>query len=545
MPADTSLGENAPAVPHHHYEGNDDFTRLHITPFDSELLKIVLPPSILLKAQNLSFHTIETFPEKRYGFVDLPKADAEKIKKKLNGAVLKGAKMRIDKAKEETRENPHGEEVKKEKKDKKPKDATDKSKKRKRDAKDNVVDGIALTDRIVKRGWTEVSDHKEKKKARKDKSDKDAKDAKDKKRKEKSRLKSRYTEGEECLFKTKVPSNATKYLPNDDATRKKKRKGNLREVTVHEFEKTTKFPTFLKNSAGDFSRTAAKEFVKGKGWVDEEGNVVEIAKEEKVSLTKILKAKLPKTPSKKRPVVQEEDSDDTSSSGTSSDESSDEGSSDDTPKKPVTAVQNPEPAEQTTPKAEVSRPVSSSSSRSLTIKIPPPEVPSDNAVHPLEALYKRKKPDEGTATATTPAKEAEPFSFFGSGGEIEEDDTNDNDDDQQMPPMPMTPFTRQDLEWRTIRSAAPTPDTAHPSRVQWLPHYDDEDVDDLVDLDADDDEDEGEEKADKGKASAESDFQSWFWENRRDLNKSWMTRRKTAAKEKRHRENKARASRAV
>jgi hypothetical protein len=49
----------------------------------------------------------------------------------------------------------------------------------------------------------------------------------------------------------------------------------------------------------------------------------------------------------------------------------------------------------------------------------------------------------------------------------------------------------------------------------------------------------------QGRQTATTDFQKWFWENRRDLNKSWMTRRKTAAKEKRHRENKARASKAV
>jgi hypothetical protein len=49
----------------------------------------------------------------------------------------------------------------------------------------------------------------------------------------------------------------------------------------------------------------------------------------------------------------------------------------------------------------------------------------------------------------------------------------------------------------------------------------------------------------QGKQSATTDFQKWFWENRRDLNRSWMTRRKTAAKEKRHRENKARASKAL
>ena len=66
--------------------------------------------------------------------------------------------------------------------------------------------------------------------------------------------------------------------------------------------------------------------------------------------------------------------------------------------------------------------------------------------------------------------------------------------------------------------------------------------------DNEDFEDEDEETAQPAKPLdqvAKSDFQNWFWENRGDLNRSWMKRRKTSAKERRHRENKARASRAT
>ena len=71
------------------------YTRLHITPFDPDLLRIILPSAILPTAKDISYHSLQTFPEQRYGFVNLPAADADKIRKKLNGATLRGAKVRI------------------------------------------------------------------------------------------------------------------------------------------------------------------------------------------------------------------------------------------------------------------------------------------------------------------------------------------------------------------------------------------------------------------------------------------------------------------
>ncbi|UKZ76430.1 hypothetical protein TrVFT333_004134 [Trichoderma virens FT-333] len=378
--------------------------------------------------------------------------------------------------------------------------------------------------------------------------------------------------------------------------KRSKKKGSSRQVIIHEFEKTTKFPGFLKTAAATDRKTAT-EYVEGKGWVDEEGNIVEEVKEKEKE-----KAKLPQRPKKApqpRKVSEEpEDDDSTSSSGTSSDGTSSEeeseeeseaeseeeveaevekeaaevpvqaatkpedeeekdddsdSSSDDTSDSGTSSEEeedeSPKAAEQTTP--ITSKPNASkstpASAKSLAIKIPPPETPSNGNVHPLEALYKRPKSDSENPTSVP---KEEPFSFFG-GGEDEEDESEATPANV----VPMTPFTRQDYEWRNIRSAAPTPDTAHPSRMSrfWgaSPEKDVEMEDDVANALREEEQEmeEGEDEDDggpgQGKQSATTDFQKWFWENRRDLNRSWMTRRKTAAKEKRHRENKARASKAL
>jgi hypothetical protein len=322
----------------------------------------------------------------------------------------------------------------------------------------------------------------------------------------------------------------------------------------------------LKTSANGDEANTATEFIEGKGWVDENGNVVETVKEKKIPEPIPRKKKVKKA----TPPVEESD-DDTSSSGTSSSGSSDEESEDemevdaqveekkeqtDTAKETPqpddessdSEADSPEPPQQATPlaaiKADETRPMSSSSSRSLTIKIPPPGTPSTK-VHPLEALFKRNKPDE-VATETPAKKEAEPFSFFGG---IDNDDIEDEEDQDPAnltiaTPAPMTPFSRQDFEWRNVRSAAPTPDTAHPSRMRNFWPEDEEDGDEDLDMAEHGFDEDGDEK-DVCAPQSSSDFQAWFWDNRRDLNRSWMKRRKTAAKEKRHRENKARANKAA
>ncbi|KAI1408660.1 hypothetical protein F5Y13DRAFT_172043 [Hypoxylon sp. FL1857] len=537
------------------------YTRLHITPLDESLLSVVVPSSVLPRARNISYHTIQTFPEKRYGFVDLPTVDADRIKKKLNGAVLKGTKMRVEKAKPESIPEPTGEangtEVKKEKK---------KSKKRKREV--DVTPGVELEGRKVKRGWTtterEMIDEK-RKKSKKDKKSKDGKDGKTKKKKE---VKSKYTDGPECLFKTKLPDpgSSSKSAEEDTGHKKKKRKSDC-EVVVHEFEKTVKHPSFLKTNVEKVN-SVATTFKDGVGWVDENGTVVEpvVSKRPSSNASKSAKAE-PKQPGPAP--APDNDDDTTSSSGSSSEDSEGEEASDQEADSSDEEEAGTKPEAKTPSKnlkvdtqaltspistaKESARPKSSSSITSLTIKIPP-VTPAAAKVHPLEALYKRPN---GNTTAPGRVSEEAPFSFFGADNDdIEEEEEDDTVGRPSHPPM--TPFTKQDFEFRNLRSAAPTPDTAHPSRTfnLWPRQGSAEDGEEREDEGEADEGGKDEDTtmagvsnqaaaADGDKQTSVSDFQTQFWESRGDLNRSWRKRRKAASKEKRYRENRARAERAI
>ncbi|KAI0441603.1 hypothetical protein F4803DRAFT_522778 [Xylaria telfairii] len=543
------------------------YTRLHITPFDSSLQNTVIPASVLPRARNISYHTIETFPEKRFGFVDLPTMDADKLKKKLNGAVLKGSKVRVETARPEPIADSMADiddgESKKEKKKK--------SKKRKREG--DVMEGVQLEGRKVKRGWTTTEQEmieekrgkaKKEKKTGKSIKDEEKKDKKDKKKK--AAVKSKYTDEPECLFKTKLPAvdppKETDETEEGTSTLRKKRKRKSdREVIVHEFEKTTKYPTFLKSSSTG-TGAEATTFEDGVGWVDSAGKVVEPVKSRR--RPEGIPAPTPPKPQKVAPTPQEGDDDDeTSSSGSSSDDDDDtssSGSGSDGPiQQKVTLAAPKELKVETLPlsspsalsKPESARPKSSSSITSLSIKIPP-TTPAAKKVHPLEALYKRPQGGESTPNA---GSEAKPFSFFGNEDDIEED----GDSMAPTSQAPMTPFTKQEFEFRNVRSAAPTPDTAHPSRSFhfWasqgsaddeLDEEDDaEGLEDVEEEQAQVQEDEDVDMADgvTSEQTPASDFQKQFWESRGDLNRAWRKRRKSAAKEKRYRDNRARAERAI
>ncbi|KAF2962618.1 hypothetical protein GQX73_g10955 [Xylaria multiplex] len=550
-------------------ESATPYTRLHITPFDLSLQNLVIPTSFLPRARNISYHTIETFPERRFGFVDLPAMDADKLKKKLNGAVLKGTKIRVETARPESIPEPTADpDTSKAKNEKK------KSKKRKHDA--DVIEGVHLEGRKVKRGWTTNEQQmieEKRKKAKKDKEDdksskNEKKDKKDKK-KNKATVKSKYTDDPECLFKTKLPgpsvSTETKEADGEAPTQKRRRKQKSdREVIVHEFEKTTKYPTFLKSN----STTANAEVTTYKddiGWVDSAGNVVEPAKSKKRQ--EGIPAPAPPKPKIAVPIPpgEEDDDDETSSSGSSSDEDDDTSSSGSESEVSDQRTEKVAPLKQL--KVETSavgspvvvlgpgsaRPKSSGSVTSLSIKIPP-TTPAAKKIHPLEALYKR--PPEGDSVAGG-GPEAKPFSFFGNEDDMEEDE------DSAVPASqaPMTPFSKQEFEYRNIRSAAPTPDTAHPSRSFnfWASRdsADDAELDDEDDVEGLGDVEEEQDQKDKdvdmedGAAGGQtsqmpgSDFQKQFWERRGDLNRAWRKRRKSAAKEKRYRDNRARAERAI
>ncbi|RDW66496.1 hypothetical protein BP6252_10131 [Coleophoma cylindrospora] len=233
-----------------------EYVRLHITPLTPALLQTIVPVSILPSARNISYHTLETFPERAYGFVELPTMEAEKIKKRLNGAILKGTKVRIEPArpvKEVRRDDDKPERVRKVG-----------TKKRKRE--DQTIPGVDIGDRNVKRGWTTPAAE-----IKFDKKDKD---------KMKNINKSKYTTGKECLFKTVLPQNiAAKSEPankeNEEKSFKRKKSKTKKEIVVHEFAKTTKYATFLRGPAGKKKTKAVAEYVEGKGWLDEDGNVVE------------------------------------------------------------------------------------------------------------------------------------------------------------------------------------------------------------------------------------------------------------------------------
>lgn len=566
-------------------------TRLHITPFNPDLLKSFIPPSILPQASQISYHSVQTFPEKGFGYVELPTMDAQKLKKKFNGSILRGHKVRIEDARPEKRkmiveEAQAAAEAGAEEEDRK---AGKKVKKVKR--KDGVLPGFELPDeRHVRRGWTEPDSKKDRK--HKDKRDKD------KKEKNKSQS-SKYTTDKELLFKTKLPPNAVPIAKSDRAVEKpKKSKKSSREVVVHEFAKTTKHACFLKTSKVSKDAKTAAEFVEGKGWVDEEGNVVEQesesrrtrreAEEEARQKRAERKASAPKEEkrSKKQSALEraealearrkstkaalssdeesEDDDEDVSDdSSVVSTSSSDVSSSEESESEEVSSsegesevAQGREAEEQPSPESKP--PVAhakAADQKNIPHGISGADVEmidstanAGNAaeeatkeVHPLEALFKRPKlPEGGTPTKLAPINTS--FSFFGGG----------EDDDEEVAEEanpPLTPYTRQDMQIRGMRSAAPTPDTAAIGKKFWRDNDEDEEEDDeeledsMMHIDANS-VPVGMNKSDVTSApvpgaddAQQSEFAKHFWEHRGDYNRAWKKRRREAMKVQRQREN--------
>ncbi|CZT07922.1 related to SRP40 Suppressor of mutant AC40 of RNA polymerase I and III [Rhynchosporium agropyri] len=589
-----------------------EYTRLHITPFTAGLLKTILPPSILPNARNISYHSILTFPERDYGYVELPSMDAEKIRKKLNGTTLKGTKVRVETArplKEAVIEKSTDEEPERPKRVRKPK--------RKRDE----LPGVDIGERQVKRGWTTP-----------------AKDAKQ----DQPVIKSKYTTGPECLFKTNLPPNVAskgkiaEKLAEPKPEKKKRKPG--KEAVVHEFAKTTKYATFLRGSGVSNNTRIVVEFVEGKGWVDEEGNVMEEARKS----PQIIKARTEESSETEKhdtadpmevdvvhPASEkegdsplsnlsreysksdsdsdldvaeeteqqpraEQDSQCSSSESSSSSDSEedrleettssednseldsllnvqsspspfaiqeyaaqDSSSSDDSSDESIVQAQAPngsssssessdesDSSDDSDADSEVEEPQSSvtiksqgSSGPSLSIKIPGSvtSTPITSLVHPLEALYKRPK----SGSLDPPKAVESSFSFFGA----DEDQEEFQEEDHHQ--VPLTPYTQKDFEYRGLRSAAPTPDTAHPNkRFLWPSEKDEEEDDEEEALSSpirNGKKAEGTQKA----TEPETDFQKWFYENRGDVRRAWTGRKKAAAKEKRQRENRKRDHRAI
>ena len=552
--------------------------RLHITPFDAGLLPLVIAPADLPTASNVSYHTLQAFSEKRYGYVELPRMTAEKVRKKIHGSILKGSKMRVEEARVET-DSPG---VGAADDDTRPDGSLERRSKRQKREKD-VVPGVELPmGRKVERGWT--GDPKSAAK----------KGSEEKKRRVKT---SSNGKGPELLFKLKLPPNVgtAEQAPTakDDETSpttKDKKCANKREVVVHEFSKTTKYASFLRDSKVSKDSRVVSQYIEDKGWVDEHGETVETIQRTRRT-TEMLPVEPPSPRAlarqrvlerirgssgsnvvSERPNADEEQQntssvDETSSSGTASSSSEDDDDDDDEEALPKTgamsssSVVKPESKEtvvvsetkpsgvHAAPKAMRPRGLSSTGvSSGLIITIPANQMPEvERSVHPLESLFKRPA-GKPVAPTSAPNESSNTFSFFEA-------------DPDPGPPMPQTPFTIRDYHDRGQRSAAPTPDTAAPGRRFSFPwrrggsaegNEGDEDKDDDDDADMDERALESSQpessqttpsllappdRAENG-TSTEKGFEETFWEKRGETNRAWKMRRRVTGKERKQMENK-------
>ena len=532
--------------------------RLHISPLNAQLLPFVLPQPLLEKASNVSFHTISTFPEKNYGYTDLPAMEAEKLTKKLNGSTLKGSKMRIEEARPK-RQKKGDQEQSGEVEDAK----ALKKKNRKTRKEEGVIPGHELRDRSVRRGWTEFTDDANHSKRHKGKIDKKAS--------RKASKKAVSATGEaECLFKTKLPPNApTPTEQKDGKTKKRKRGESSRDVVVQEFSNTTKHVGFLRDESGAKDKKTATEFVEGKGWVDEDDNIVEAEPKRRKSKSKITnrdetavkEAEQSRSrrssrleSSAARAVIAENLNEHkthaeefTSTSGPSNPDS--EGESDSTQgslantrppqlggKKQKRVLRGSGDDGIEVDQVERLSITRSSATPEQSKELAPTSEPVINEVHPLEALFKRPK----TAASQTPRKPnlevSTSFSFFDP--EVEEGGS-------QGLNVPQTPFTRQDILQRWQRSAAPTPDTAAPGKTfgnLWEGTSDISEGDDAGEAENTSGIKDKSVTPDIKQEKPESEFSKWFWEQRGNNNRAWKKRRREAAKEKRYKGNKERGS---
>ena len=474
--------------------------RLHITPFNPDLLGKVLAPSVQQLASDISFHTVQTFPERGFGYVDLPAMEAQKLKKKLNGSTLKGAKVRVEDAKPEKKRKSDAEED-----DETASKTTKRARKEKKKREEGVLPGHELEEgRHVKRGWTDGG-------------------ARGKKSKQKQYELERNpagVQGKKLRFKTTVSPIAAPVEARTKDTSKKSKEGkrDKKKVVVEEFSKTSKPTT---HSRTDSAMHGALSYVNGKGWVDEAGNVVESErpsrKREQAQVDSVKERRVSAIESRE---VEEDataqtlkESDDIATNeGAARDEADSEMKDED--KKVSSHSEN-----------------SVSGDEEATKRV--------KEVHPLEALFKRpvSSPTDSTKLRPTPINTS--FNFFDSGAP-------DKDEDAGASMPPQTPHTKQDLEWRSIRSAAPTPDTAAIGRHFSFPFAEEDDDED--------DEGEAEEGQDAEMLDAdqaapgatqangqgrgeESAFRKWFYENRGDLNRGWKKRRREERKSKRQQEN--------
>ena len=533
---------------------DDHYIRLYIAPFDDSLLKTYLRPSVLSLARNTSFHTLQNFPEKPFGYVELPKMEADKVRKKLNGTILKGKKVKIEEAKPNKSKRKVGEAEEETSAHK-----STPTKRPKTKEAQGVLPGIEVEDRRkIKRGWTEPVDQSSKKSRTKEK---------DEKKNDKESQPSKYTQEPEMLFRTRRHPQSTNDATSEGKNKKTKakKKEKKSKAILHEFENRKVLPN---QPIGTKNDRKSHEYIDGKGWVDSDDNVIEVEKKSRrhKSSTEDLTTKESTSQSKTQvelPATQDE-SIVIEPEQPTHDQSKAE-------KRKKREERNAKKAAERTERndeLENETPLSTSNLSSRQ--------DSQNwtaSASALETLYKRRGVSSITtplslpsSTKTSPMKPPPINTKAGFGFGF----TNDNDDDEneagdQVPPL--TPFSREERDIRSIRSAAPTPDTAAIGRRFSFSFMDDE-IDDSDDSDdSNDNEIKAKTKDDDVKLDAhesddddhttrklrgtddvhadgrdqvekeESGFSKWFWENRGDNNREWKKRRREALKGKRQREN--------
>ncbi|QIW95760.1 hypothetical protein AMS68_001278 [Peltaster fructicola] len=508
-----------------------DLVRLHITPFNPSIYEKIIPAAFRKPESKASFHAVQTFPERGFGYLQVSRSDAEALKRKLNGSMLKGTKIRIEEARPIMKRKVEAVDEPVEKRSTKKRAKLEDAEK---SARDVVVPGYQLTaDRHVKRGWTE-----------------------DKSAGKKSRTAGPMTADKKLLFKTMLPANVPR--PRDEKSKKKseKRQSKTRrgEVVVEEFARNRSTFAVSQGSAAD--RKPAVAYEDGLGWVDEDGVVVEPETKKQQQQHKRQAVVKGTQTSSAIPAAVQTMRNEAAQTDTSDDDVADVDSSDEEVTRAVNPVsEQDEPEEDDDDENDNDAEVqdvdmlAQSNAQSPTIENDDESSSEDSVldatsstseesseteddeeadttdkpdIHPLEALYKRSADTSNAKNRPPPISTS--FSFFGA---------QDDEAEISTTVQPQTPHTKQDLDWRGQRSAAPTPDTAA--------------IDGRFDFrfsGAEDDIDEGTPTQQSAVASQrqdspqqESAFRKFFYEKRGDTDRAWKKRRREAKKLQRQREN--------
>ena len=462
-------------------------TRLHISPLDPDILKGILgsqDEAVKEAELSVTYHTIQSEPEKAYGFVSVSPEEAERIRVKFDGKIFRGVRISVAVARESRLER-----MKRGLEQDGEAESGPEPLRSNVDGQQDLPRGVELENRRVKRGWSQTPQEVQA-----------VKRAKREKREGKSvegRSGRKFEKGD-CLFKQRVSGvSSSAAAPGESlqdggalgSSKKAKRERSGRgTVVVKEFEKTTKFPTFLKAAPVDKGRTAT-EYVEEKGWVDDEGNVIEEARASKRP------GRRPRSEIERLSLDDLEVEDETTERPAQEDEPAAGSNISCTSSEPGLPSAGPVPSEaprQRSPKLPSKHPnlristaanpmpilpsVESSSSstspaaskpkkskrRSLAASAAALDAPKED-VHFFETTFKPKpnpassiptsgsnsNPSHPQPSSEEPTTAPSSFRFF-------DPDPSDDSDERSTSLIPQTPGT----VWRRERSTAPTPDTA-------------------------------------------------------------------------------------